>query len=67
MLFGLSSEQSVYQNFLPKNLPTTEFLQDVLTDKTIPHVLNRLATGTPMEITPIGIYRLLSNLQDASK
>jgi len=49
-LFEASSEQSIYQTFLPVDLQREEFLQEWLKDETIPRVLTRLSNGTPREI-----------------
>ena len=51
LLFEASSEQSIYQQQLPKELQLLEYLQDWLKDETIPLVLERLSGAAAVEIS----------------
>jgi ATP-dependent Lhr-like helicase len=50
-LFEGSGEQSLYQTLLPGELQLRECIQDWLCNETIPHILSRLATATPVAIS----------------
>lgn len=47
-LFEATSEQSIYQSLLPRELQAREFLQDWLKDETVPQILTRLARSIPV-------------------
>lgn len=50
VLFESTSEQSVFQTLLPNDLQLREYLQDWLRDDTVPLVLKRLASATPVDV-----------------
>jgi len=50
-LFESSSEQSIYQTLLPERFQVQEFLECWLRDRTIPEVLQRLSSSTPVQVT----------------
>jgi ATP-dependent Lhr-like helicase len=54
LLFEPSSEQSIYQQQLPKDLQLREYLQDWLKDETIPIVLGRLSSARTVQVS--GLY-----------
>jgi ATP-dependent Lhr-like helicase len=51
-LFECSSEQSIYQKLLPERFQVQEFLEGWLRDKTIPEVLQRLSSSSPVKVPP---------------
>lgn len=51
-LFETSEQQTIYQKLLPSELQRDEYLQEWLNDMTIPIILKRLSSGTPVELPP---------------
>jgi ATP-dependent helicase Lhr and Lhr-like helicase len=66
LLFGASSQQSIYQQQLPLDLQRREFLQDWLKHESIPHVLERLSGASTVQVD--GLLRdAMTESQAASK
>jgi ATP-dependent Lhr-like helicase len=51
-LFECSSEQSIYQKLLPERFQVQEFLEGWLRDMTVPEVLQRLSSSSPVQVPP---------------
>ena len=50
-LFEPSSEQSIYQQQLPRDLQLREYLQDWLKDETVPIILARLSGASAVQVS----------------
>ncbi|MBN2549318.1 MAG: DEAD/DEAH box helicase [Anaerolineales bacterium] len=62
-LFESSSEQSIYQQLLPPDLQTKEYIQSWLRDETIPAILERIVKSLPIRIKSTNNTILLSLFQ----
>ena len=51
-MFRPSSQQSIFQKMLPRDLQVSEYIQEWLNDESIPRVLSRLAAAAPVLVAP---------------